>query len=36
MAFPQPEPEPLSMGERVILWALVTLPLIGAALWLAK
>jgi hypothetical protein len=35
MAFPQPEPEPLSMGERVLFWASATLPLIAAALWMA-
>jgi hypothetical protein len=34
MAFPHPEPEPLSTGERVLLWALATLPPIAAALWL--
>jgi len=35
MPFPLPEPEPLSFGERVLAWALITLPLIVFLLWIA-
>jgi hypothetical protein len=33
MPFPRPEPEPLSMSERVLLWALASLPVFAALLW---
>jgi hypothetical protein len=36
MPFPQPDPEPLSTGERVLLWALATLPLFAALLWIIE
>ena len=36
MPFPQPEPELLSTADRVLFWALVTLPLIGIDLWIAR
>lgn len=35
MPFPQPEGEPLGMWERVLFWALVTLPLIAASAWVS-
>jgi hypothetical protein len=36
MPFQQPKPEPLSTAERVLFWALLTIPVLAGLVWLAR